>query len=126
MKDEFVLAHDQGVSGIISPLKTNDHVGVLGQEVNYLPFPFIAPLGAYNHDARHIFAPLWLFRTIGVFMPLDEKSQPICRVRFQRLSQGMKIRMLNIEHRIWNYEVIFPFLRHSAFVISYSTFSRQE
>ena len=54
-------------------------------------------------------------------MPLDEKSQPICRGRFQRLPLARKIRILNIEHRISNYEVIY-FSLPSTFIIRYSIF----
>jgi hypothetical protein len=33
----------------MAPLVARNHVGPFGEQIDYLSFAFIAPLGAYNH-----------------------------------------------------------------------------
>jgi hypothetical protein len=47
---------DQGVTGVVSPLKAHHALGTLGQPVDQLALAFIAPLGADDDDI----ASLWL------------------------------------------------------------------
>jgi hypothetical protein len=41
------------VPSVIAALKTNDDVGVLGEKVDDLPFPFLSPLGSNDDNGRH-------------------------------------------------------------------------
>jgi hypothetical protein len=63
--------------GIISPLETDHHIGLPGQEINHLPLAFISPLGTHDNDTRHSFAPRHLFEFIRGFMLKGAKSQPV-------------------------------------------------
>jgi hypothetical protein len=47
---EFV---DDCMARVVAPLKTDDHIGLLGQIINNASFAFIAPLGAHNCGDRH-------------------------------------------------------------------------
>ena len=42
-----------GVTGIVSALETDDHIDILGQNVNEFTFAFIAPLGTDKHIYCH-------------------------------------------------------------------------
>ena len=46
MKFEGGAIHDDGVTGIVSAVKSDDIVGIAGKEVCDLSFAFVAPLGA--------------------------------------------------------------------------------
>ena len=47
-ESEFLIAYDDGVSGVVATLEPNHVVGVLGEEVNDTAFAFVTPLGAEN------------------------------------------------------------------------------
>ncbi len=44
---------DHRVAGIVATLKTNDHIGVLGEKVDDTPLTLVAPLGAHDRANRH-------------------------------------------------------------------------
>ena len=46
MKNILLTVDDQGVSGIIAPLKTDNIIRITGQQINDFAFTFITPLGA--------------------------------------------------------------------------------
>ena len=46
---ELVLSHDHGVARIMAALVARDHIGLLGEQIDYLSLAFVAPLGADNH-----------------------------------------------------------------------------
>src|SRR4051812_18094889 len=48
----LALAHDR-VTGVVAALEADDHVGALGQQVDDLALPLVAPLGANDDDSRH-------------------------------------------------------------------------
>jgi hypothetical protein len=41
------------VARVVATLKANHDVGMLGEKVDDLPLPFIAPLGANDDNGRH-------------------------------------------------------------------------
>jgi hypothetical protein len=45
VQDELVLAHHHGMAGIVAALVPRDYVRPLREQINDLPFAFIAPLG---------------------------------------------------------------------------------
>jgi hypothetical protein len=51
--DELLSIHHHGVPGIVPSLKPNHHIGVGGQQIHNLTFPFIAPLGPNDYDICH-------------------------------------------------------------------------
>lgn len=51
----FLPVDDEGVSGIVPPLKAHNGVGMLCQEVDNFSLAFIPPLGSNNHDIWHCF-----------------------------------------------------------------------
>jgi hypothetical protein len=53
MEDEFFFLQNDRVTGITPSLISNDHVRILGQQINDLPFAFISPLGSYDYDTGH-------------------------------------------------------------------------
>jgi hypothetical protein len=50
MEGVFLVANDDGMSGVGPPGKTNNNLGFVGQVINNFSFPFIAPLGSYNDN----------------------------------------------------------------------------
>ena len=52
MKDEFLLADLDGVTGIVTALRADDDIGFLREDVDDFAFSFIAPLGA-DKDCIH-------------------------------------------------------------------------
>ena len=44
---------DHCMAGVVAALKTNDHIGVLGEKVDNTPLTLVAPLGAYDCAYRH-------------------------------------------------------------------------
>ena len=44
---------DDRVTGVVAALKAHDRIGPLGEQVGDLPFAFVAPLGADDHDSWH-------------------------------------------------------------------------
>ena len=47
------VAHDR-VAGVVAALEAHDHVGALGEEIDDLALALVAPLDAYDDDARHV------------------------------------------------------------------------
>jgi hypothetical protein len=41
------------MAGVVAPLKSNHHVGMFGQQVNYFTLAFVPPLGSDNYDICH-------------------------------------------------------------------------
>ena len=60
MQDEFVVADNNGVAGVIAPLVSYDMAKVLGQYVDDLAFAFVPPLGSNNYYIRHNNFPFYL------------------------------------------------------------------
>ena len=54
VKDELLVADDDGVARVVASAVADHHVDTPSEEVNVLPFPLVAPLGADDHQARHI------------------------------------------------------------------------
>ncbi len=50
--EHLVAAHDC-VAGVVAALEAHDRIGTLGEHVGDLALPFVAPLGADDHDSRH-------------------------------------------------------------------------
>ncbi len=53
MQDELLSLHNDGVACVMPTLVTGDDVELFSQQIDNLPFAFIAPLGADNHDVCH-------------------------------------------------------------------------
>jgi hypothetical protein len=53
MKDELFSLQNDRMAGIISPLKTNDRIGVSSQQIDDLSFALIPPLSSNNYHAGH-------------------------------------------------------------------------
>ena len=52
-EDRLLARHHQGMPGVVPALEPHHHLGVLGEQVDDLALPFVAPLGTYHHDVRH-------------------------------------------------------------------------
>ena len=52
-EDRLLAAHHEGVPGVVPALETDDHLGVLGEQVDDLALSLVAPLGTDHHDVRH-------------------------------------------------------------------------
>ncbi len=50
-QDEVGVADHDGVAGVGAALVADHEVGPLGEHVDQLPLPFVAPLGTYDNDA---------------------------------------------------------------------------
>jgi hypothetical protein len=53
MTDKLFTTHHHGMPGVVSTLKSNDHIGVFGQQVNNFAFAFVPPLGSDDYDICH-------------------------------------------------------------------------
>src|SRR3954464_15678003 len=53
MQHRLLAGDDEGVARIVAALEADDDIGALGEHVDDLPLPLIAPLGADDHDIRH-------------------------------------------------------------------------
>ena len=60
MENERIPFIDDGMAGIGAPLVPHDHIGILGEDVDNLPFTFVPPLGADDDEIRHCSLPLLL------------------------------------------------------------------
>ena len=49
----LAVAHDR-VPGVVAALEADDHVRALGEQVDDLALPLVAPLGANDDDSRHV------------------------------------------------------------------------
>ena len=54
---ELALRVNNRVAGVIPPREAHYHVGLLGQHVDYLPLPFVAPMGPDDYDGGHGLLP---------------------------------------------------------------------
>ena len=52
-EDRLLAADHEGVPRVVPSLETNDHLGVLGEQVDDLALSLVAPLGTDHHDVRH-------------------------------------------------------------------------
>ena len=53
MEDELLLAHLDGVAGVVAAVEAGHDLDLLREEVHDLAFAFVAPLGAGHHDVGH-------------------------------------------------------------------------
>jgi hypothetical protein len=53
VQHRLLVTNDLGVARVVATLKANHDVGMLGEKVDDLPLPFIAPLGANDDNGRH-------------------------------------------------------------------------
>jgi len=55
VEDVFLPVYYQSVSGVVSALKPDYEIGLLGKQIDNLALSFIAPLSAHYNNIRHIF-----------------------------------------------------------------------
>ena len=60
MENERIPLIDDRMAGIGPALIPHDHIGILGEDVDNLPFTFVPPLGADDDEIRHCSLPLLL------------------------------------------------------------------
>ena len=53
----LLIAHLDGMAGIVAALEADHHVGVLGEHVDDLAFTLIAPLGPDQYCIGHLVSP---------------------------------------------------------------------
>ncbi len=53
MQDGLLPLDDQGVTRIVSPLESGDHIRIFRIEIDDLSFSFITPLGSDHHHVCH-------------------------------------------------------------------------
>ena len=53
MELELLALADDRVAGVVAALEADHQVGLLGEQVDDLPLPLVAPLGAHDHETRH-------------------------------------------------------------------------
>ena len=53
LEGEVLVAHDDGVPGVVSALVADDHLHRPGEEVGELALSLVAPLGAHNYGPGH-------------------------------------------------------------------------
>ena len=53
MELEGLAVADDRVTGVVSTLEADHQIGLLGEQVDDLALPFVAPLGAHDHKSRH-------------------------------------------------------------------------
>jgi hypothetical protein len=54
MEREFAPEILNGVTRIVAALVADHDIGLLAQQVGDFPFAFVAPLGAYYDENRHV------------------------------------------------------------------------
>lgn len=54
VKNTLLSTYDKGVAGVVTTLKTNNHICLGSQPIYDFTFAFIAPLSAHNCDYRHV------------------------------------------------------------------------
>ena len=77
VEDGLLAAHDQRVAGVVAALVAHDDLGVLGEEVDDLAFPFVAPLRADDDDVRHGAAYTLRLRRAGWQRYWTPQRQPL-------------------------------------------------
>ena len=50
---ELLAVADDRVAGVVAALEADDHVGAVGEQVDDLPLPLVAPLGSDYDQAWH-------------------------------------------------------------------------
>src|SRR5262249_32364764 len=55
--DELLVSDDERVTRVRTSAVAHDHIRALGEDVDDLAFALVAPLRAYDHDRRHLYAP---------------------------------------------------------------------
>ena len=60
MENERIPLIDDRMAGIGPALIPHDHIGILCEDIDYLPFAFVAPLGADDDEIRHCSLPTLL------------------------------------------------------------------
>jgi hypothetical protein len=53
MENGLLPIDDKGVTRIVSPLKSCDHIRIFRIQIDNLSFAFITPLGSNHHDVCH-------------------------------------------------------------------------
>jgi hypothetical protein len=53
MEHGLLITDDQGMAGIVAALVAHDDVGVLGEDIDDLALPFVAPLHTDAYDSWH-------------------------------------------------------------------------
>jgi hypothetical protein len=53
VENDFLIPDNEGMTRVISTLKTDYIVSIFSKDINYLTFSFIAPLGANHNNVRH-------------------------------------------------------------------------
>jgi hypothetical protein len=53
VKDKLITPYHQGMAGVISSLKTDNHVSKLAEEVDDLPLAFVTPLTSHDYHVGH-------------------------------------------------------------------------
>ena len=53
MEDEALLAHLDGVAGVVAAVVAGHDLDLLREQVHDLALAFVAPLGADHHDVWH-------------------------------------------------------------------------
>jgi hypothetical protein len=66
VQNEFIVPDMYGMTGVGPTLVTGDHMYVLGEDIDNLSLPFVAPLATYHHRTvpgvstlRHVVIPHW-------------------------------------------------------------------
>jgi hypothetical protein len=54
VQDRLFALDDQRVAGVIAALEADYDIGILGEEVDDLPFALVSPLSSDNSDVGHI------------------------------------------------------------------------
>ena len=62
LQDELGIADYDGVARVGTALVAHDEVGPLGQHVDQLAFPFVAPLGPHHDHAVGLADRTWILR----------------------------------------------------------------
>jgi hypothetical protein len=53
VKDNFLIADNDSVARVRTPLKSHNDIGEFAEDVYYLAFAFVTPLKANGHNIRH-------------------------------------------------------------------------
>ena len=53
MQDEALLTDEDGVAGVVAAVVAGHHLHLVGEQVDDLPLPLVAPLGTGDDDVGH-------------------------------------------------------------------------
>ena len=62
-QDEFLLADENRVAGVVSALIARDNIEPFGEEIDNLPFALVSPLGAQDDYVSHFDQTYLFYRT---------------------------------------------------------------